>query len=119
MVQPGGAAMKIDLDEIVLIARHALAEDHRWYMPEHEDFNIEEYPLARRHIESNSPPVTLALIARIRELEGTLRESIAHHRSVRDIGRDEGMLIDADEVNEETGWINSLAAVLSKGAILP
>ncbi len=52
------------------------------------------------HIEANCPPITLALIARIRELEATLRDS-------REKLRDAGDRADAELI------------VLERGVVLP
>lgn len=50
------------------------------------------------HIAANSPPVTLALIARIRELESAIRQRMAAPPTISD---------------------GDLIAILEKGAVLP
>jgi hypothetical protein len=71
--------MTIDLDELERIAREWGAEDADWY-------------------PGVGPPVTLALIARIRELEATVRGEIGPGFSRRS---------------------QSLRAILERGAVLP
>lgn len=59
--------MKLDLDELARKARAATQEGP----------SDAESIANAEHIAANSPPVTLALIARIRELERILGETLA------------------------------------------
>ncbi len=71
--------------------------DRTPWSPDEDDTNAE-------HIAANSPPVTLALIARIRELESGLRDAIACHEGVRE-----------QPVGRSAPW----HALIEKGVVLP
>lgn len=89
--------MKIDLDELERKAKTAAASSDDWARrPANELLRADG---DRAHIAANSPPVTLALIARLRELEEALRSATVtpwYHRQRED-----------------------LLTVLEKGAVLP
>jgi hypothetical protein len=80
---------KIDLDELERKAREAIIWD--------------KGAVAAAFRRANSPPVTLALIARIRELESAVRESA------------EEFLRNSEYPPE----VADLYALLEKGAVLP
>ena len=80
--------MKIDLEELERIA--SAAPERAWY------------EAAVKHIAVNSPPVTLALIARIRELEAALFDC--------------GDAFNGRAAQPSAQW---LIALLEKGAVLP
>ncbi len=72
---------KIDLDELELKAREASSTDddrRSWSGPV-----IIMSPKSMAHIAANSPPVTLALIARIAELEAAVESAADDLAGVR------------------------------------
>lgn len=77
---------KVDLDVLELKARAAEASGDMW---------------------CNSPPVTLALIARIRELETMLERCT------------DMFAFDADLTGTDPGFVAGLRTVLKKGVVLP
>lgn len=104
--------MRIDLEELVRKARGASPGNWRVGTDDgmtgtsilREDLDADLYQVADRaspedavHIAANSPPVTLALVARIRELEAGLRRLAVSGKP-------------------QSTWINTL---LEKGAVLP
>lgn len=104
-------AVKIDIAELERIARAAESDQWQW-RPANDDvlegIDSGQVVLAgedllcsvsdRAHIAANSPPVTLALIARIRELEAGWRQLLK--------------LSDAE-------WSPTIRALLEKGVALP
>lgn len=92
--------MKIDLDELERKAR-------RWDKAIGKD---DEADARLDHIAANSPPVTLALIARIRELEDALRDACAG------IGLSEPHT--EAEARDDAELSDRCLAILEKGAVL-
>lgn len=122
---------KIDLDDLERKARAATTGPWSWddkdgYIvdpgglvafgePTHEgNHRIEISDENATHIAANSPPVTLALIARIRELEGALREACdgwRDHVLSDHYGNPISQLTKSDLARPR--------AVLEKGTVLP
>ena len=106
--------MKLDLDEL---ERKATAASTGHWMRGTDGWDVvvrtetRDWPIARTiggfdadYIAANSPPVTLALIARIRELENVAKELL--------------------DIADEHAWGFTVAreraaALLEKGAVLP
>jgi len=122
---------KIDLDEQERRARAAATEAPGWWRPgavekynvfcQHDDgiapplgrvllrMNIHfPHEQVMEHIAANNPPVTLALIARIRELEMALADALYWLKP--------GLDHRATEMEEES---TRMSAILAKGAVLP
>jgi hypothetical protein len=110
---------KIDLDEMESIARDATDEEWAWrtdgqdvlegkrdgtivLYPDPEDEAIIANTADRAHIAANSPPVTLALIVYIRELEDEVRITASR----------------AGDVGNESR-ASRLSALLDRGAVMP
>lgn len=92
--------MKIDLDDLERKASAAVSANPRWYTETRlDELNIR--PVLAAHIAANSPPVTLALVARIRELEVQARRTIDAT----------GLTVEAE--------LEALGKLLEKGAVLP
>lgn len=83
--------MKIDLDELERKAR--------------------QWPDERGYIAASAPPVTLALIARIRELECALRDACGG------IGLNEPHT--EAEARDDAALSDRCLAILKRGAVLP
>jgi hypothetical protein len=98
---------KIDLEDLerkATLVRDSrssfeLAQWNATHASDAERWRYQQLQIAANHIAANSPPVTLALIARIRELEAFARGLMHDH--VRNV--------------DET----AMHALLEKGAVLP
>lgn len=122
--------VKIDLDKLERKARDAESDEWQW-RPANSDIlegrHQGQVVLAgedlmcsvsdRAHIAAASPPVVLALIARIRELEGVLREGVLILE-----GRDSRGETQEDRHSVGQGdprAARALRGLLEKGAVLP
>lgn len=114
--------MKLDLDEIERKARAAVGGEWKVNQPativcdgndddiadaSGQGWSQQQERNNAEHIAANSPPVTLALIARIRELEGALREGCEMVNSCIAIGSWSGIGIEFER----------LKSLLEKGAV--
>lgn len=105
--------MQVDIDDLERRAQASLdeaPEDPSWFGhdpvtdEEHDNWSIPEdsvWEMAKRHIAANSPTVTLALVARIRELETTLGKVIS------------------DWEHTESVDLDNERVILEKGVVLP
>jgi hypothetical protein len=96
---------RINLDELVLLARVATALGSRWYTAERLD-QLDIRPGYAEHIAANSPQVTLTLVARIRELEAAVQRAV-------------GYLQAGSDKAARREWAAGLLEDLAKGAVLP
>lgn len=108
--------MKLDLDDLESKARAAEQDEWRWRAANGDVLEgahngqlvlgAEDVICSvsdRAHIEANSPPVTLALIARIRRLEHAMTAVVLAHR----------------ELGVGPVTADLLAKLLEEGAVLP